>query len=317
MKKIIFVLLSFFIVSAQSFTIGMVEWLGYAGNNVADVKGYWKNSGLDVTVKVYSNSQNLKNAFNKGEVDIMHNVLATSLDYYFEGKDIVVVMETGWSYGGDKLIIKRGKSVKNLKGTDIGVYSRDPGVLYFVDKSLNKKSLALSDFSYEVFDPEMLTAKFADGTYDVVVNYDPEALQTLKKGQGEILTSSKDFSGIIPEGWIMMRSKYNSTNKKDLTKLMEGWIKAVKWINKKKNFKEFFRIVKKKTFISKSMGFRDVKTTLNGIKYLRKSELKSENKKKVYEYFKDLRKFLKKNDMLKKPYNPKYLVDTSILLKAL
>ena len=295
----------------------MVRWMGYAANNVADKKGYWKEQDLDVKVNVYPTSKELHAAFSSGEVDIMHNVLASGIEHHFNGIDVVVVMQTGYSNGGDKVIVKRGKDVRDLKGQEVAVYDDDPAVLYFLSKVLDKKETTLNDFKFKVLNPAAASDKFIAGNVNMLMNYDPEALRAISKGNGEIIASTKDFRSVIPEGWVMKRAKYKEMPKEDFKKLCSGWVKASEWMKKKKNFKELFQIVKTSTFSGVKITFRDAKTMLAGVKLLSQREMRSENKREVFDYFKELREFLKKNNLLKKSFNPNYIVNTTMLIESI
>lgn len=317
MKTITILLISLSLILSQKYSIGMVEWIGYAGNNVADTKGFWKDQGLDVEVKVFGTSSELHDAFKNGKIDIMHNVLATSLTHFFAGNDVVVVMQTGNSYGGDKVIIKRGISIKDLKGQDFLLYDDDPAVMLFLENVLKKKKLKISDFNYKVMEPVDAADKFISGSANLIMSYDPQSLRALRKGNGKILSSTKDFKASLAEGWIMHRAKLKSTPKKDLKKLFTGWAKAADWMNKKSNFKELFKILKSQTLPNQKIGFKEAKTMLSGIKVLDSGELESANKKEVVNYFKSLKEFLKKTNGLKKPFNPSYIVQTKDLLDAM
>ena len=110
MKNLLLFILIVSFLCCQGLKIGMIEWIGYAGNNVALEKGYWE--GLDTKVIVYSSRAELEKAFTDGDIDIMHNALAKSLQYIFKGIDVVNIMQTGYSSGGDKVIIKRDLKLK-------------------------------------------------------------------------------------------------------------------------------------------------------------------------------------------------------------
>lgn len=305
------------ILFSQKYSVGMVEWIGYAGNNIALEKGFWKDQGLDVSVTVFKTSNELHKAFSDGTIDIMHNTLASSLKHYFNGVDVVVIMQTGYSNGGDKVIIKRGKSLRDLKGEDFLVYDDDPSIMYFLSKVMKKKRVNLADYTYKTVDVSYASDKFVAGTSNVIMTYDPYALRAIKEGKGEIVSSTRDFKSAIPEGWIMKRAKLKSTPKEDLKKLFTGFTQSLEWMNKKKNFKEFFKILKSKTFVSQKVGFREAKTMISGVKFFTKRELENENKRDVVDYFKDIKKFLKKQGKLTKSFNPKYIVQTKPLIDAL
>ncbi len=48
---------------ARIYRIGMLHWAGFSINNVADVKGFWKDQGIEVQVINLANNQELNNAF--------------------------------------------------------------------------------------------------------------------------------------------------------------------------------------------------------------------------------------------------------------
>src|SRR5438093_13691609 len=94
-------------------------------------------------------------------------------------------------------------SLAALKGQKFGSYLNLLSVKNFIAKYLAANSLAISDFDLiQEDDPAQLANKFISGTYNITANYDPEAARAVKDGNGNVVATSRDYPGCIPEGFV-------------------------------------------------------------------------------------------------------------------
>ncbi|MFM8454214.1 MAG: ABC transporter substrate-binding protein [Gammaproteobacteria bacterium] len=129
---------------AETLKVGMIHWIAYSPLNVADVQGFWKEQGLDVKVINFGSNQELNNALQNKGIDIALDMIGSWVGISQSGVPLVILGETDWSHGGDKIITKKDVDFSKLKGQNIGVYLNQPSVTYFLNKFLSEKQWVLS-----------------------------------------------------------------------------------------------------------------------------------------------------------------------------
>lgn len=306
-----------------TYKVGLSPWVGWSGVNVADAKDLWNAEGVSVKVFMFESDRDLLAAMSKGLVDAGFFMLGSAVDIYQEGEDVVIVAETDWSHGGDKLVAKNGVELSDKKGGMIGVYLNQSCVTYFLDQCLKSQGLGVKDFKViEIDDDAELTNKFISGTFEAIVSYDPEAMRAEREGDGYAVGTTADYEGCMPEGIVMQRAKLASIDKEDLKKIFKGYIKAAQWLNDDANWAEYQTILNETTFEDdedapySEADLREMvdSVVIHGMDGLRK---RNQDGGGLESYLSDVRTFLQENDKLSKDYQPKDLFDNSVLMETL
>lgn len=304
---------------ARTYKIGMLPWLGFSPNNVAEAKGFWKNRGINVKVINFSNAQDMQMALTHKRIDIAHQMIGSWIGMYNDGIPLTVLAELDWSHGGDKIIVKRDFDIGKLKGQTAGVYLNSPAVLFFLNKYL-EPNIKLSDIRIAELEVEGLTDNFISGRFKAIVNFDPEAIRAERKGNGKLVATSADFPGCIPEGYASRKDILNTVPKEDLVKIIMGWNDAVKWIKNDSNWQEFKEILNNITFEGDPpYSDGDLKQMLESVRIHDADMLRERNKNNggLYGYMSELREMMKKNNMLKKDFKPEDIFNNKIITQAL
>ncbi|MDX2110398.1 MAG: ABC transporter substrate-binding protein [Verrucomicrobiota bacterium] len=304
---------------AAPLKIGTVGWIAFSPLDVADAKGFWKEQGLDVQVISIPGDGSSTQAFINGKVDIGMDMLGTWISTYQDGTDLVILGESDWSNGGDKLIISEGMDVKSLKVKKIGVYDAGAATGFFLSEYLKKQDMKLKDFELAEVDSDELSNHFISGRLPLILNYDPHATRAVKEGHGKILATSADIPGSIPEGFAMKADKFKSTSNEDLVKFMRGWFKAVKWTRDPANWAEYQTIMKERTFKDDEPGSDEELKAMTEVVIVHtpESALKINAPDAGTQHYLDkLREFLKENDLLKRDFKGADLIKTEAILKA-
>ncbi len=264
---------------ARTYKIGMTQWAGWSANNVADAKGFWKASGLDVKVIMLNNNQELDNAFINRRVDIANEMIGTWVGLYSDGIPLKILYESNWSHGGDKIIVKKDFDIKQLKGQTIGVYLNQPPVFFFLNKYLEANMLRLSDVRLIEINSEGLADNFIAGRFQIIVNYDPPALQAERQGNGKIVATSATYPGCIPEGYAIRTDILKEIPRQDLLNIFKGIIQAATWIKDEKNWEEYKKILNTKTFeVEKPYSDEDLKQMVDAVRIHDEKILTERNK---------------------------------------
>jgi NitT/TauT family transport system substrate-binding protein len=235
---------------ADTLNVGMDPWAGEIPLNVAAAKGFWKKRGLDVHVKVFDGAEESTAALTGGQIDVCYEMVGSWITRSLRSHTPVVLLgENVWSNGGDKIIVKRGVDIKDLKGQPIGLYSSSLALELFLHHFLLENQLQRSDFEIVVVpDETLLVDDFISGRFQVILDYDPSALQALSDGEGEAAASTATYPGCMPEGFAMRQDRFTKVNPATLVTFFEGWFDAVDWANDPANWNELKTIINRDTF---------------------------------------------------------------------
>ncbi len=302
------------------YRIATVAWAGWSPLHVAHEKGLWKRLGIEVEVVDYEDPIVILEAMQAGRIDFAMDMAGTLAGIYMDGAPVVALAETNWSSGGDRIIIKSGHRPRDHLGAPLGVFLNRPSCLYFLHLFLQTRNLRISDYRIVQINPEDMAAHFAVGRLPVIVSYDPWALKTVQEGNGVCLATSADFEGCIPECLWAYKGRLESIPSEDIRKVLQGWIQAVQWIEEPENWTEFRDILNRRTFgKQKPYADEELRGLLAGVKIHTPSELVERNRTEggLYEYFRSLRAFLEKEELLRRPYRVEDLFDNRFVMEAL
>lgn len=307
------------VAAAKSLKIGTVAWAGFSPLNVADTQGFWKAEGLTVEVIIFGSNQEVNGALEAGRIDLALDMIGSWVGLAQSGVPLVIVGETDWSNGGDKIIAKQGYDLTKLKGSRVGVYLDQPSVTFFLHRFLQSKQLTLGDVEAVELEPQAMADNFIAGKLPLIVNYDPQALRAEKEGKGVVVATSASYAGVIPEGFAALSANWKSLSDDDKARLWRGWLKAVAWTKDAANWATYQRVLNEKTFPNDGdFSEPDLKGMVDAVSIHNADTLAKRNRVggDLIQYLKELHAFLKMNDRIKKEFQPAELVDTESLVKA-
>lgn len=325
MKKTMVLLTVFFMIStfsayAKTYKIATVAWPGWAPANVADVKGFWKEQGIDVKVFTTANPIECTGLLKKKVVDIGFDMIGSVVGLYMDGLPVTIIGETNWSHGGDKIIIKKDINVSELKGKPVGTYFNQPSVTYFLNKYLTSVGLRLGDMRVLEMETDVLANQFIAGRMGIIVCYDPEALRAERQGNGKVVATTATYEGCVPEGMIVLNDVLKTLPEEDLVKIFKGWIKAVQWCRDPSNWKEYMEILNSHTFKGdKPYSEKDLKDMVGAVKIHDVAAQLERNRDGggLHNYLKDLKAFLSDNNLLEKDFSEAQIFNNKAIIKAL
>lgn len=324
MKRLICLTIGFILLlgsaaHAGTYKIAMLNRAAWSPANVAEVKGFWKEQGIDVKVIVCTNPLQLFTLFKENRVDIAFDMLGNSVGYYMNGIPVRILAETDWSYGSDKIIVKKDIDPAVLKSKPIGVSANTPAILYFLNRYLSGAGQKISDIRIAEMEADTLASHFIAGYFGMIVCYDPEAARAEQDGKGKLLVSSASYDGIIPEGMIASEDTSAAISKDDLIRILKGWIKAVKWSQTPSNLKEYLDIMAQQTFKDKKYSETELKSMLSGVRIhnLGMQAERNTDGGGLVLYLDDLKRFLEENRILKKDFSPRVIFDNHAVMEAI
>ncbi|MBF0406064.1 MAG: ABC transporter substrate-binding protein [Candidatus Riflebacteria bacterium] len=306
--------------SARTYRFGMIPWIAYSPLHVAEVKGFWKNLGINVEVVPYYTNPELYNAIASGQVDISMDMIGSMVGMHQSGVPVKILGESDWSHGGDKIIIKQNLDSARLKAKPIGVYLNKPSVTFFLQKFLNDNKVKISEVKVIELTMQELADRFIDETLSVILNCDPDALRAERKGEGRLAATSADYSGCIPEGFVARSDILEKIPADDQVKIFRGWVKAVKWIHNPSNWDEYRSILNTVTFKNDGpFTDNDLREMLRSVRIHPYSTQfrRNSNPEGLKKYLQDLHDFLAENKQLVHDYQVTEILHNENLLEAL
>ncbi len=305
---------------AGALKIAAAAWPGYAPAHVAAAKGFWKAEGLDAAVVTPSNPSEVFHLFKGRLVDIAFDMLGSVVQYRMDGIPAVILAETDWSHGGDKIVVRRNISTKDIGRMPVGLYLNTPAISFFLGKYLSGLDMRPADFRLIEMPPDELAQHFIDGMFGVAVLFDPFAASAVRKGQGRVEVSSAAFPGCIPEGVVAMADTVDRIDPADLDALFRGWIRAVEWSRNPANWSAYADILNTRTFSDEAPFPEDDLVDLtSAVRIHDRKTLLERNRDDggLFAYLAELKSFLRENDLLVDDFSVRDLVRNKAILTAL
>ncbi len=152
---------------------------------IAEEKDYFKENGLDATVKAYDTGIETKNALLAGEVDVADTVDFVICGLVLEGADVKVLasINTGFI---DYITAQKDKGITNvsdLKGKKIGI-KLGSSAEYYLGRTLLFNNLSLQDVELIPMHPPDMSKAIARDEIDAAIAWHPHNYH-IKNGLGD------------------------------------------------------------------------------------------------------------------------------------
>ncbi len=183
--------------SGDLLRVGLVPWIGWSRAHIAEVKGFFKETGLKVEQIVFPTVTAVNDALLAKKIDLAWLVAADLVVLADQAPALKFIMASDYSGDVDAIVGSGIATADDLKGKKI---AREdvPFEIVFVTKYL--ESLGLTDKDVELVSiavPEG-TAEFGAGKVNAVVAYEPFVGKALRnKKDAKILFSAKDTNIIV------------------------------------------------------------------------------------------------------------------------
>lgn len=163
---------------------------------IAEKKGFFKDEGLDASVKYFPSGGDLMAAFVGGSVDFGSSGAIPILTLRARPFPLKVIAQTSDISGAQHLVVKEGvNSLKELKGKKIGVMLGTASEALY-KSILREYELDANAFTVINMAPTDMTTAFVRGDVDAIVLWEPAASSARDLGKGKVLISGTyDFRG--------------------------------------------------------------------------------------------------------------------------
>ncbi|HWZ89927.1 MAG TPA: ABC transporter substrate-binding protein [Polyangiaceae bacterium] len=187
-------------------TVGHDLWVGYSGVFIATELGFFKDAGLDVKLKPFSNPGDTLPALVSGQLDIGLTTLQNLAVLNGNSEtDVVAVGLVDSSNGADAVVAKKQyASLKDLKGKTVALTLGEVNHFLFL-VGLKQNGLDASSFKITSMSADDAGAAFVAGKVDAAVTWEPWVTKASKAG-GHTIFSSASVPDTIMDSVAVRRS---------------------------------------------------------------------------------------------------------------
>ncbi len=233
---------------AMKASMGITTWIGNTPLYIAQEKGFFKDLGLDLQIKVFDTVAQGFPAFTTGQINGLAPVTSEAVTLAAKGVDFKVVTVEDTSLGADAILARNSiGSIKDFKGKKIAVELGGIGH-FFLLQILAEAGLTGKDVTLVNTPPDAAAAAFQAGKVEIAYSYSPFSDKAIAaQKDGRVIYSSKQMPTAIADLYIF-NSKFIQENPKAIAAFVEGNLKGVEFLNT--NRKEGLEIGAKKLKIT-------------------------------------------------------------------
>ena len=227
---------------AGTMRLGMTTWVGYGPMFLARDKGFFKENGLDVDLRIIEDASIYMAAIAAGELDGNASTLDEIMKYRSPEFCFKAVVALDDSHGGDGVLVGENvNSLKDLKGQQVGMNEGSVSQFWF-NILLTREGMTEKDLQITNMTADDAAAAFIAGQIPAAVTWEPHLSLVRQKKQGKVLIDSSETPGLIVDV-VDLTCDYIKNNPKDVEAFNKGLYKAVEFI--KTNPEEAYAIMAK------------------------------------------------------------------------
>jgi NitT/TauT family transport system substrate-binding protein len=295
----------------RTYNIGIVTWIGYGPLFVAKEKGFFKEEGLNIDIKIMDGPGQRESAYLAGELDFFPNTPDAFAIFATQGAKGKMIMPMDESWGADGLVAIKGiNTIKDLKGKKVGFQSGITSHFFFL-YLLNQAGLSGKDVQQENLGAGEAGAAFVAGKLDAAVTWEPWLTKAKELPTGHVLATSKDTPGLLVDV-LMVSHEILKQNRNDVLAFMKAWFKTINYF--KEDTEECIPIIANAFKLSET----DVKEMLLTDHFFSLGESKTyfgsiEQPGKVFDIFDMAAKLYKENNVIESIPSINDIIDISLL----
>lgn len=213
--------------SHEPLRIGINAWPGYEFLYLAQVKGFYREEGLDIKLLEFSSLSDARRAYERGQID----GLGTSVIDVLQARDSStrspqIVQVIDYSDGADMILARPDiPDIYALRGRSIAVEIGSLGV-YVLARGLELHDLSLSDVNLVSMDQISMEEAISKGTIDAIVSYPPTSIKLLRDATAKRLFASSEIAGEVFDV-IAVDEQVIDLRSADVAKLLHAYQKAI------------------------------------------------------------------------------------------
>src|SRR6476661_5235927 len=169
---------------AGTMRLGMTTWVGYGPMFLARDKGFFKENGLDVDLRIIEDASIYMAAVAAGELDGNASTLDEIMKYRSKDFCFKAVVALDDSHGGDGVLVQNDvKSLKDLKGKAVGMNEGSVSQFWF-NILLKREGMTEKDLQITNMTADDAAAAFIAGQIPAAVTWEPHLSLVRQKKQG-------------------------------------------------------------------------------------------------------------------------------------
>ena len=222
--------------------VGGKNLLYYLPLTVAEVRGYLKDEGLDVTIADFAGGSRALQAMVGGSADIVSGAFEHTINMQVKGQRLRAFVLQGRApqivLGVNPKTMPNFKSVAELKGKKLGVTAPGSSTNVLANFVLGKAGLKPGDVSIiGVGTGNGAVAAMRSGQIDAISNLDPVITLLARSGDLKIVSDTRVvaeadriFGGPMPAGCLYAQQSFLEKNPETAQALVNAIVRADKWI---------------------------------------------------------------------------------------
>jgi NitT/TauT family transport system substrate-binding protein len=211
--------------------IGLPTWVGNGPLYLARDKGYFKEQGLTVDLKIMDDITMRFAALYSKKLDGVSTVISSFVLLSKKHVPCKMVMALDDSYGGDGILAKKSiKTIKDLKGKTVA-YKFGSASEWFLVHLLKKAGLSIKDIKSVNMEPGSAGTTFIAGKVDAAVTREPYLTKGKNTPHGHLLIDSRKTPMLIMDT-VLFRDEVLKKRPDDVKKFIKGVLKAIDFYKK-------------------------------------------------------------------------------------
>jgi NitT/TauT family transport system substrate-binding protein len=193
-------------------TVGHDTWVGYSSLFIANDLGYFKQAGLEIELKSFSNPVDTLAALASNQLDLglttLQNLAVLNGN---SDTDIVGIALLDSSNGADAVVAKKSiATMADLKGKTVALTLGEVNHMFFL-MGLEKSGVNPNDVKITSMSGDDAGAAFVTGKVDAAVTWEPWVTKATKSG-GHIIFTSASVPDIIMNTVAVHKSKLTTAS---------------------------------------------------------------------------------------------------------
>ncbi len=222
--------------------VGGKNLLYYLPLTIAELRGYFKSEGLDITIVDFAGGARALQAVVGGSADVVSGAFEHTVNMQHKGQRMRAFVLQGRApqivLGINPKTMPNYKTVADLKGKKIGVTAPGSSTNVMLNFILAKAGLKPSDVSIiGVGAAQGAVAAMRSGQIDAISNLDPVVTLLLRSGDLKVVSdtrvlaeSEKVFGGPMPAACLYAPQSFIDKNPLTVQALANAIVRANKWI---------------------------------------------------------------------------------------
>jgi NitT/TauT family transport system substrate-binding protein len=170
--------------SLTPMTIALVPWIGNTPLYIAEKKGFFRDAGLNLTIRSFDDGAESFPPFSVGQFQCITPVISEAISLAAQGVDYRIVMVMDTSAGADAILARNSvASIADFRGREIAVPKG--GVShFFLLQVLAEFGLSEADVKIVDLNAEVAARVYAAGDVEIACTYSP-FLENANKTQSD------------------------------------------------------------------------------------------------------------------------------------